>query len=257
MDIKGLKSVLDGVNKDYKEELFIRLGDPNSGNYNIERVSSGSLGVDLVFGGGVPRGRILEIYGPESSGKTTIALHAACEHQKKYKDLAVAFIDYEHAFDRTYAESLGVDTSNLVFAQPTYAEQGLQGIDTLIDTGKFSLIIVDSVAAMLPQSELEGDMDKSSIGVQARIMSKAMRKLTGKANKTKTTIIFLNQMREKIGVMFGNPWVTSGGNALKFYASIRAEVRRGTVNKDKDQEAVGNRGIIIVVKNKTHLLKGN
>jgi len=251
MKITDLKKTLDDVNKLYKEELFIRLGDPNSGNYNIERISSGSLGVDLTFGGGVPRGRIIEIYGPESSGKTTITLHMVAEHQAKLPELAVAFLDYEHSFDKAYAKALGVDTENLVFAQPTYAEQGLQGIDALIDTGKFSLIIVDSVAAMVPQSELTGDMETSSIGVQARIMSKAMRKLTGKANKTKTTIVFINQLREKIGVMFGSPWVTTGGNALKFYASIRAEVKRGAVNTDKEKSATGNRGKIKVVKNKT------
>jgi recombination protein RecA len=203
----------------------------------------------------VPRGRIIELFGKESSGKTTIALHMVASFQKAHPDLAVAFIDYEHAFDRKYAEALGVDTTNLVFAQPTYAEQGLQGVDSLIDTGKFSLIIVDSVAAMVPQSELEGDMDKSSIGVQARLMSKAMRKLTGKANTKKTTVVFINQLREKIGVMFGSPWVTTGGNALKFYASIRAEVKVGAKNKESDKDSEkefsGNSASITVVKNKT------
>lgn len=182
---------------------------------------------------------------------TTIALHIASTFQKKQPKKLVAFLDYEHSFDKVYAEKLGVDIDNLVFAQPTHAEQGLQGVDDLLDTNDYSLIIIDSIAAMVPKKELEGDIGDSSIGVQARIMSQTLRKITGKANTTKTTIIFTNQMREKIGVMFGSPWVTSGGNALKFYASIRAEVKRGPANKDKEGNVTGNRGELYVVKNKT------
>lgn len=252
MDIKELSSVLAEVNKNYKSELFIALGDPDAKSVDIERVPADRLSIDLPFGGGVPVGRIIELFGAESSGKTTIALHIGAAFQKAYADKAVAMVDYEHAFDKAYAANLGMDIDKLVLSQPTHMEQGLQGVDNLIDTGKFSLIIIDSVSAMTPKSELEGEMGKASVGVQAKLMSQALRKLTGKAHKTKTTLIFINQMREKIGVMFGDPRTTSGGQALKFYSSIRAEVKRGAKQKDKDSEVVSNRGKIVVVKNKTY-----
>ena len=248
---KDLKKKLAEINAIHKNDLFILLNDPEGSNFGVERTSSGRLSIDLPFGGGTPNGRIIELYGPESSGKTTIALHIASTFQKKQPKKLVAFLDYEHSFDKVYAEKLGVDIDNLVFAQPTHAEQGLQGVDDLLDTNDYSLIIIDSIAAMVPKKELEGDIGDSSIGVQARIMSQTLRKITGKANTTKTTIIFTNQMREKIGVMFGSPWVTTGGNALKFYASIRVEVKRGPANKDKEGNVTGNRGELYVVKNKT------
>jgi recombination protein RecA len=250
MNKDALTKILTDVNKLYKTELFIRLNDPSAGNFGVERISSDRLSIDLPFGGGVPKGRIVELFGQESSGKTTIALHIAAAFQKVDKDRAVAFLDYEHSFDKFYAEALGVDIDTLVFSQPTFAEQGLQGVDNLLDTGKFSLIIIDSVAAMIPEKELKGEIGDSSIGVQARIMSQTLRKITGKANINKTTVIFINQLREKIGVMFGSPWVTAGGNALKFYASIRAEVKRGA-KTTKEDHTTGNRGSITVVKNKT------
>lgn len=253
MEISELSSILKSINSKHKSELFIALGDPNAKPQDIERIPCGRLSIDIPMGGGTPVGRIIEIYGPESSGKTTIALHIANAFQLAKPDKAVALIDYEHAFDKKYAGDLGVNIDTLVLAQPTDMEQGLQGVDDLVDTSKFSLIIIDSVAAMVPKSELEGEMGKSSVGVHARGMSQAMRKLVGKAHKTNTTLIFINQLRDKIGVMFGSPEITSGGNALKFYSSIRIDVRRGQKQKDKDsQEVVSNRGRLKVVKNKTY-----
>lgn len=252
MELKKLSSLLKDVNSKHKSELFIALGDPNAKPQDIERVSSGRLSIDIPLGGGIPKGRIIEIYGPESSGKTTIALHVAAAFQKDSPDKAVALMDYEHAFDKVYAKGLGVNTDELVLAQPTDMEQGLQGVDELIDTEQFSLIIIDSVAAMVPRKELEGEMGDSIIGVHAKGMSQAMRKLVGKAHRTNTTLIFINQLREKIGVMFGSPETTSGGNALKFYASIRVDVRRGTKQKDKGGDIISNRGRLNVVKNKTY-----
>lgn len=253
MDIKELTKLMGDLNKQHKSELFTVLGDPNAKSVDIERVTCGRLSVDIPMGGGVPVGRIIEIYGPESSGKTTIALHIAAAFQSKKQDNAVAFIDYEHAFDKEYARNLGVNIDQLVLSQPTYMEEGLQGVDELIDTGKFSLIIVDSVAAMVPKKELEGEMGASTVGIHARQMSQAMRKLVGKSHKTGTTLIFINQLRDKIGVMFGSPEITTGGNALKFYSSIRIDVRRGAKQKDKgSDEIVSNRGRLKVVKNKTY-----
>lgn len=253
MELKELSKLLKGINANHKSELFVALGDPNVKPMDMKRVPCGRLSIDIPMGGGTPVGRIIEIYGPESSGKTTIALHIAAAFQADDKNKAVALMDYEHAFDKEYAGNLGVNIKELVLAQPTHMEQGLQGVDELIDTGKFSLIIVDSVAAMVPQSELEGEMGKASVGKQAKQMSQAMRKLVGKAHRTDTTLIFINQLREKIGVMFGSPEITSGGNALKFYSSIRIDVRRGTKQKAKgSDEIVSNRGRLKVVKNKTY-----
>ena len=248
-----MTKLMGDLNKQHKSELFTVLGDPNAKSVDIERIVCGRLSIDIPLGGGVPVGRIIEIYGPESSGKTTIALHIAAAFQKSKQDKAVAFIDYEHAFDKVYAKNLDVNIDELVLSQPTHMEEGLQGVDELIDTGKFSLIIVDSVAAMVPKKELEGEMGASTVGVHARQMSQAMRKLVGKAHKTGTTLIFINQLRDKIGVMFGSPETTTGGNALKFYASVRMDIRRGAKQKDKDSdEIVSNRGRLKVVKNKTY-----
>lgn len=252
MNIKELSKLMTDLNKNHKGDLFTVLGDPNAKPMDIQRIPTDRLSIDIPLGGGVPIGRVIEIYGPESSGKTTISLHIAAAFQKVIEDKAIGFMDYEHAFDKEYARNLGVDVESLVLAQPVHMEQGLQGVDELIDTGKFSLIIVDSVAAMVPKSELEGEMGKASVGVQAKQMSQAMRKLVGKAHRTNTTLIFINQLRDKIGVMFGSPEVTSGGNALKFYSSIRIDVRRGPKQKDKEGDIVSNRGRIKVVKNKTY-----
>ena len=242
---------MDDVNTMFKDSnLVFELGKAK--NMDIQRTPSGILSIDVPFGGGTPDGRIIEIFGKESSGKTTSALHILAGYQKLHPTKRAAFIDFEHAFDPSYASNLGVDVDRLVFSQPTYAEQGLEAIDILIKSGAFSVVVVDSVAAMTPKKELEGDMGDASIGVQARLMSQAMRKLTGTANTTKTTIIFLNQMREKIGIMFGNPWVTAGGNALKFYSSIRAEIYKGKQVKDSSSDTTGFRGRIKVVKNKTY-----
>jgi recombination protein RecA len=242
---------MEEVNKLFGDSnLVFELGKAKG--MDIQRTPCGILSIDAPFGGGTPDGRIIEIFGKESSGKTTTALHILEGYQRRQPNKRAAFIDFEHAFDPTYAANLGVDIDRLIFSQPTYAEQGLGAIDTLIKSGGYSVVVVDSVAAMTPKKELEGDMGDASIGVQARLMSQAMRKLTGTANKTKTTIIFLNQMREKIGVMFGNPWVTAGGNALKFYSSIRVEIFKGTQVKDADTDVVGFRGKMKVVKNKTY-----
>lgn len=248
---KEFEKTLAAIDKEFAKGTIYKLDD-NSG-IEVARTSTGRLSLDLPIGGGLPDGRIIEFYGGESSGKTTAAIHAIAQHQAEGK--GCAFVDYEHAFDPEYARGLGVDTTQLVFTQPSYAEQGLSLVEKLIDTGELRLIVVDSVAAMLPKAELEGDMGDSKIGIHARLMSQAMRKIAGKAYKNKTTVIFINQTREKIGVMFGSPITTAGGNALKFYASIRVEFYRGTQIKDSksaDKETIANRGKIKVVKNKTY-----
>jgi recombination protein RecA len=224
----------------------MKLGD--SAVEAMEVIPSGSLGLDLALGiGGFPKGRIVEIYGPESSGKTTLAIHAIAECQKMGGIAAI--IDAEHAFDKFYAEALGVDTENLLISQPDNGEQGLEIADNLIRSGAIDLIVIDSVAALTPRSEIEGEMGDSNVGVQARLMSKALRKLTGTISKTGCCCIFINQLREKIGVMFGNPETTTGGNALKFYASIRLDIRRSTQLKD-GENVIGNHTKVKVVKNK-------
>lgn len=214
----------------------------------VETISSGSLGIDLALGvGGYPRGRIIEIYGPESSGKTTLTLHAIAEAQKAGG--IAAFIDAEHAFDRNYAEKLGVDIENLIISQPDNGEQALEIAENLIRSGAIDIVVIDSVAALTPKSEIEGEMGDSKMGLHARLMSQALRKLTGTISKTHCTVFFINQLREKIGVMFGNPETTTGGNALKFYASVRLDIRRSTQIKDGDN-VLGNRTKVKVVKNK-------
>jgi recombination protein RecA len=215
----------------------------------VDAISTGSLGLDLALGvGGLPRGRVIEIYGPESSGKTTLTLHAIAEAQKKGG--IAAFIDAEHAFDRFYAEKLGIDVDNLIISQPDYGEQGLEIAENLIRSGAIDIIVIDSVAALTPKSEIEGEMGDSKMGLHARLMSQALRKLTGAINKTNCTVIFINQLREKIGVMFGNPETTTGGNALKFYASVRLDIRRSTQIKNADSAVIGNKTRVKVVKNK-------
>lgn len=250
MFTKNFSKLLGEIDGQFTKGTIYMLDD-NSG-IEVERTSTGRLSLDLPMGGGTPNGRIIEFYGAESSGKTTAAIHAIAEHQKQGK--GCAFIDYEHAFDPEYARGLGVDTKNLVFTQPTHAEQGLSLIEKLIDTGELDLIVVDSVAAMLPKAELEGDMGDLKMGAHARLMSQAMRKLAGKTYKNNTTIIFINQTREKIGVMFGSPITTAGGNALKFYASVRVEFYGGSAIKEKtgDKDTVAKRGHLKVVKNKTY-----
>jgi recombination protein RecA len=214
----------------------------------VETISSGSLGIDLALGvGGYPRGRIIEIYGPESSGKTTLTLHAIAEAQKAGG--IAAFIDAEHAFDRNYAEKLGVDIENLIISQPDNGEQALEIAENLIRSGAIDIVVIDSVAALTPKSEIEGEMGDSKMGLHARLMSQALRKLTGTISKTNCTVFFINQLREKIGVMFGNPETTTGGNALKFYASVRLDIRRSTQIKDGDN-VIGNRTKVKIVKNK-------
>jgi recombination protein RecA len=214
----------------------------------VESISSGSLGIDLALGvNGYPKGRIIEIYGPESSGKTTLTLHAIAEAQKAGG--IAAFIDAEHAFDRTYAEKLGVDIENLIISQPDNGEQALEIAENLIRSGAIDIVVIDSVAALTPKSEIEGEMGDSKMGLHARLMSQALRKLTGTISKTNCTVFFINQLREKIGVMFGNPETTTGGNALKFYASIRIDIRRSTQIKDGDN-VIGNRTKVKIVKNK-------
>jgi recombination protein RecA len=216
---------------------------------DVEIIPSGSLGLDVALGvGGYPRGRVVEIYGPESSGKTTLTIHAIAEAQKKGG--IAAFIDAEHAFDRYYAESLGVDVENLIISQPDNGEQALEIADNLIRSGAIDIIVIDSVAALTPKSEIEGEMGDSKMGLHARLMSQALRKLTGSISKTNCTVIFINQLREKIGVMFGNPETTTGGNALKFYASVRLDIRRSTQIKDTNGAVLGNKTRVKVVKNK-------
>jgi recombination protein RecA len=244
--LKALNLTLERLEKTYGKGSVMRMGD-NSIEM-MEVIPSGSLGVDLALGvGGYPRGRIIEVYGPESSGKTTLAIHAIAEAQKQGG--IAAFIDAEHAFDRFYAENLGVDTENLLISQPDNGEQALEIADNLIRSGAVDLIVVDSVAALTPKAEIEGEMGDSKMGLQARLMSQAMRKLTASISKTHCTCIFINQLREKIGVMFGNPETTTGGNALKFYASIRFDIRRSSQIKNGD-EVIGNNVKLKVVKNK-------
>ncbi|MCK0203499.1 recombinase RecA [Ornithobacterium rhinotracheale] len=244
---KALQLVLDKMDKNYGKGAVMMMGD-KAIDENIAVIPTGSLGLDLALGvGGYPRGRIVEIYGPESSGKTTLAIHAIAEAQKAGG--IAAFIDAEHAFDRYYAEKLGVDVEHLIISQPDNGEQALEIADNLIRSGAIDIIVIDSVAALTPKSEIDGDMGDSKMGLQARLMSQALRKLTGTINKTKCTAIFINQLREKIGVMFGSPETTTGGNALKFYASVRLDIRRSTPIKDGN-DIIGNLTRVKVVKNK-------
>jgi len=244
--IKSLQLTLDKIEKSYGKGTVMRLGDEPI--ELMEVIPTGSIGLDLALGvGGFPRGRVIEVYGPESSGKTTLALHAIAEAQKLGG--IAAFIDAEHAFDRFYAANLGIDIENLLISQPDYGEQALEITESLIRSGAIDIIVIDSVAALTPKSEIEGEMGDSKMGLQARLMSQALRKLTATISKTGATCIFINQLREKIGVMFGNPETTTGGNALKFYASIRIDIRRASQIKDGDK-VVGNHVKIKVVKNK-------
>ena len=242
---KNLELSIQQIIKDHGTEAIMRLGErPKS---NIKTVSTGSLSLDECLGGGIPEGRIVEIYGPESSGKTTLTLHVIAESQKE-GGLA-AFIDAEHALDPLYAKKLGVDTDNLLLSQPDNGEQALDIVEKLVQSGAVNIIVVDSVAALVPKAELDGDMGDSHMGLQARLMSQALRKLTGSIKKSKTTVIFINQLRQKIGVMFGSPETTTGGQALKFYTSVRLDIRRIGQLKDGDS-VVGNRTRVKVVKNK-------
>ncbi len=244
--LKALQMTMDRLDKAYGKGTVMRLGDDTT--QNIEVISTGSISLDLALGiKGLPKGRIVEVYGPESSGKTTLAIHAIAEAQKKGGICAI--IDAEHAFDRFYAESLGVNTENLLISQPDNGEQALEIADNLISSGAIDLIVIDSVAALTPKAEIEGDMGDSRMGLQARLMSQALRKLTATIKKSGACVIFINQLREKIGVMFGNPETTTGGNALKFYASVRIDIRRIGQIKSGD-EVVGNRTRVKVVKNK-------
>ncbi|MHB1303639.1 MAG: recombinase RecA [Acidiphilium sp.] len=244
---KALDAALVQIERAFGKGSIMRMG-ARSGDEQVDVVPSGSLGLDLALGiGGLPRGRVIEIYGPESSGKTTLALHAIAEAQKRGG--TCAFIDAEHALDPTYARKLGVDVDNLLISQPDTGEQGLEIADTLVRSGAIDVLVVDSVAALVPRAELEGEMGDSHVGLHARLMSQALRKLTGSISRSKTMMIFLNQIRLKIGVMFGNPETTTGGNALKFYASIRLEIRRIGAIKDRD-EVTGNQTRVKVVKNK-------
>ena len=243
---KALKLTMDKIDKDFGKGSVMMMNE--KGITEIETISTGSIGLDVALGiGGLPKGRVVEIYGPESSGKTTLAIHVIAEAQKKGG--MCAFIDAEHAFDSSYAKRLGVDIDNLLISQPDYGEQALEIADRLILSGALDVVVIDSVAALVPKGELEGEMGDSKMGLQARLMSQALRKLTATIHKTNTICIFINQLREKIGVMFGNPETTTGGNALKFYASVRLDIRRMTQIKDGD-EAVGNHVKVKVVKNK-------
>ncbi len=245
--LKALKLTLDKLDKTYGKGTVMKMGD--SPDENVEAIPSGSIGLDLALGvGGYPKGRVVEIYGPESSGKTTLTLHAIAECQKKGG--IAAFIDAEHAFDRFYAEKLGVDIENLIISQPDHGEQALEIADNLIRSGAIDMVIIDSVAALTPKSEIEGEMGDSKMGLHARLMSQALRKLTGSISKTNCTVMFINQLREKIGIMFGNPETTTGGNALKFYASIRIDIRRSTQIKSSDGAVIGNKTRVKIVKNK-------
>jgi recombination protein RecA len=244
--LKALQLTLDKLDKTYGKGTVMKLGD--TAVEEVEAISSGSLGLDLALGVmGYPKGRIIEIYGPESSGKTTLTLHAIAEAQKAGG--IAAFIDAEHAFDRFYAQKLGVDIDNLIISQPDNGEQALEIAENLIRSGAIDLVVIDSVAALTPKSEIEGEMGDSKMGLHARLMSQALRKLTATINKTNCTVFFINQLREKIGVMFGNPETTTGGNALKFYASVRLDIRKSTQIKDGDL-VMGNRTKVKVVKNK-------
>ena len=244
--LKALQLTMDKLEKTYGKGAVMKMGDVAA--ENIACIPTGSLGLDLALGiGGYPKGRVVEIYGPESSGKTTLAIHAMAEAQKAGG--IAAFIDAEHAFDRFYAENLGVNIDDLIIAQPDSGEQALEIADNLIRSGAVDIIIIDSVAALTPKSEIEGEMGDSKMGLHARLMSQALRKLTASISKTGCTCVFINQLREKIGVMFGNPETTTGGNALKFYASVRLDIRRSTQLKDGDN-VIGNRTRVKVVKNK-------
>ncbi len=246
--MKALGLAMDKLEKAYGKGAIMKLGDKQI--VKADTISTGSLSLDIALGvGGLPKGRVVEIYGPESSGKTTLTIHAIAECQKNGG--IAAFIDAEHAFDKTYAESLGVDTENLLISQPDNGEQALEITEHLIRSGAIDIIVIDSVAALVPRSEIEGEMGDSKMGLQARLMSQAMRKLTSAIGKTNCCCIFINQLREKIGVMFGNPETTTGGNALKFYASIRLDIRRsGSSIKDKEGNVIGNHTKVKVVKNK-------
>jgi len=244
--LKALQATIDKIEKDYGKGTIMKLGDQPQ--WDVQVIPSGSVALDSALGiGGYPRGRIIEIYGPESSGKTTLAIHAIAEAQKQGG--IAAMIDAEHAFDRTYAKALGVNLETLLISQPDNGEQALEIADNLIRSGAVDIVVVDSVAALTPKAEIEGEMGDNKVGLQARLMSQALRKLTANISKTNTCCIFINQLREKIGIMFGNPETTTGGNALKFYASVRIDVRRITQLKDGD-EALGNRTRVKVVKNK-------
>ena len=245
--LKALQLTLDKLDKAYGKGTVMRMND--EALEEVEAISSGSLSLDAALGvGGYPRGRVIEIYGPESSGKTTLTLHAIAECQKSGG--IAAFIDAEHAFDRYYAQSLGVDIDELIVSQPDHGEQALEIADNLIRSGAVDIVVIDSVAALTPKSEIEGEMGDSKMGLHARLMSQALRKLTASISKTQSTVIFINQLREKIGVMFGNPETTTGGNALKFYASVRLDIRRSTQIKDSQGGINGNRTRVKVVKNK-------
>ena len=245
--LKALNLTLDKLDKTYGKGSVMRLGDQTI--EKIEAISSGSIGFDIALGvGGYPKGRVVEIYGPESSGKTTLTLHAIAECQKAGG--IAAFIDAEHAFDRLYAQNLGIDLGELVISQPDNGEQALEIADNLIRSGAIDMLVIDSVAALTPKSEIEGEMGDSKMGLHARLMSQALRKLTGSISKTNCTVFFINQLREKIGVMFGNPETTTGGNALKFYASVRVDIRRSTQLKNADGGVLGNKTRVKIVKNK-------
>ena len=245
--IKALQLTLDKLDKTYGKVTVMKMGD--SEVEKVEAISSGSLTLDGALGvGGYPKGRVIEIYGPESSGKTTLTLHAIAECQKAGG--IAAFIDAEHAFDRFYAENLGVNIDELIISQPDNGEQALEIADNLIRSGAIDIIVIDSVAALTPRSEIEGEMGDSKMGLHARLMSQALRKLTSNISKTNCTVMFINQLREKIGVMFGNPETTTGGNALKFYASVRLDIRRSTQIKDTNGNVLGNKTRVKVVKNK-------
>jgi recombination protein RecA len=246
--LKALKLAVDKIEKSYGKGTVMRLGD--QAVIDVNTISTGSLGLDIALGiGGLPRGRVVEIYGPESSGKTTLAIHAIAEAQKAGG--IAAFIDAEHAFDRNYAAHLGVDIDNLLISQPDNGEQALEITENLIRSGAIDIIVIDSVAALTPRAEIEGEMGDSKMGLQARLMSQALRKLTGTIGRTNSCCIFINQLREKIGVMFGNPETTTGGNALKFYSSVRLDIRKsGSALKDKDGEVFGSPTKVKVVKNK-------
>ncbi|TAF66150.1 MAG: recombinase RecA [Cytophagales bacterium] len=245
--LKSLQNTIEKLDKIYGKGTVMRLSDEKVEDVAV--ISTGSLGLDIALGiGGVPRGRVVEIYGPESSGKTTLAMHCIAEAQKQGG--IAAFVDAEHAFDKLYAEKLGIDTENLLISQPDNGEQALEIAEHLIRSGAIDIIVIDSVAALVPKSELEGEMGDSKMGLQARLMSQALRKLTGAVNKTKCCCIFINQLRDKIGVMFGSPETTTGGNALKFYASIRLDIRRISQIKEGTDNIIGNRTKVKVVKNK-------
>lgn len=243
--LKALGLAMDQITKQFGDGAIMKLGEAHK--VDVELISSGALSLDLALGGGYPKGRIIEIYGPESSGKTTLTLHAIAEIQKMGG--TAAFVDAEHALDPAYAKRVGVDTDNLLVAQPDNGEQALEIVETLVRSNAVDLVVVDSVAALVPQAEIDGDMGDAHMGLQARLMSQALRKLTGIISKSKTTVIFINQIRMKIGVMFGNPETTTGGNALKFYASVRMDIRRtGQIKAGED--IIGNRTKVKIVKNK-------